>query len=305
MVFNDSEGLGIRRPRFGWSLKRIIIVGLIVILAASILLGSQSFTTIPAGTRGVLLTWGQVTGILGEGLHFIIPFSQKVVLMDVTIQKAETSESTASKDLQEVTTTIAVNYRLNPSFVDAIYIDLRQDYELRVIKPNIEESIKAATALFEAEELVTKRAQVKLEFENTLKDRLQDYQLDILGVSITDFQFSEEFADAVEAKVTAAQRALEAQNKLEQIRYEAQQQIIQAEAAANATVATATAEAQKVIIAAEAQAEAIQLIQEQISQNPEYLQYLSILQWNGVLPYFFGGDVIPFIEVPTNSTSNP
>jgi regulator of protease activity HflC (stomatin/prohibitin superfamily) len=129
--------------------------------------------------------------------------------------------------------------------------------------------------------------------------------LEILGVSITDFQFSEEFANAVEAKVTAAQKALEAKNKLEQIEYEAQQQIIQAEAAANATIATATAEAQRVIIEAEAQAEAIQLIQEQIAQNPEYLQYLSILQWNGVLPYFFGGDVIPFIEVPTNSTSNP
>ena len=102
----------IPQPRFyGWSLKSKILVVLIIISVTSIFLVSQSFTIIPAGTRGVLLTWGQVTDILDEGLNFIIPISQKVVLMDVTIQKAETAESTASADLQEVTTTIAVNYR--------------------------------------------------------------------------------------------------------------------------------------------------------------------------------------------------
>jgi regulator of protease activity HflC (stomatin/prohibitin superfamily) len=242
---------------------------------------------------------------MDEGLHFIIPIAQQVVLMDVTIQKAETSESTASEDLQEVTTTIAVNYRLNPGYVDQIYTELRQDYEFRVVKPNIEESIKASTALYKAEELVTKRAEVKLQFEQIITERLAPFQIDVLSVSITDFQFSAAFAAAIEAKVIAEQRALEALNELEQIRYEAQQQIIQAEAEANATIARAEAQGQKVIIEAQAQAEAIQLIQTQIAQNPEYLQYLSILQWNGVLPYFFGGDVIPFIQVPTNSTSSP
>jgi regulator of protease activity HflC (stomatin/prohibitin superfamily) len=300
------EERGIPKPRFfGWSLKSKILVVLIIISVTSIALGTQSFTVVPAGTRGVLLTWGQVTAILDEGLNFIIPISQKIVLMDVTIQKAETSESTASADLQEVTTTIAVNYRLNPGYVDTIYKDLKQDYENRVVNPNIEESIKATTALYQAEELVTKRAEVKLQFETIIKERLVPYQLEVLSVSITDFQFSEEFSKAIEAKVIAEQSALEAKNKLEQIKYEAQQQIIQAEAEANATIARATAEAQKITIEAQAQAEAIQLIQAQIAQNPEYLQYLSILQWDGILPYFFGGDVIPFIQVPTNSTSSP
>ena len=300
------EAERILEPRFfGSSLKSKILMALIIISVISIALGTQSFKVVPAGMRGVLLTWGEATAILGEGLNFIIPIAQKVILMDVTIQKAETAESTASADLQEVTTTIAVNYRLNPGYVDKIYTDLRQEYEDRVVKPNIEESIKATTALYQAEELVTKRAEVKLQFEIIIKERLAQYQLEVLAVSITDFQFSEEFSKAVEAKVTAEQRALEAKNELEQIRYEAQQLVIQAEAQANATIATATAEAQKVTIEAKAQAEAIQLIQAQIAQNQEYLQYLSILQWDGVLPYFFGGDVIPFIEVPTNSTSSP
>ena len=109
---------------------------------------------------------------------------------------------------------------------------------------------------------------------------------------IVDFQFSVSFKAAIEAKVVAEQRALEALNKLEQIRHEAQQQVIQAEAQANATILKATADA-----------EAIRLIRE--SLTTEYLSYISIQKWDGKLPYFFGGETIPFIQIPTNSTSSP
>jgi prohibitin 2 len=108
---------------------------------------------VPAGTQGVVLTWGSVTGVLSEGLHFIMPVAQQVVFMDVTIQKVQTSESTASKDLQEVTTSIAVNYRVMPDYAGEVYQNLRKECETRVIQLNIEESIKATTALFEAEQL--------------------------------------------------------------------------------------------------------------------------------------------------------
>jgi len=270
----------------------LVAVPIIIVLFAAFLVLARGVVIVPAGTRGVVLTWGQVTGVLGEGLHFITPIAQNVVFMDVTIQKVETSESTASKDLQEVTTTIAVNYRVIPEHTGELYKNLRQEYEVRVIKPNIEESIKATTALFEAEELITKRETVKVSFKEILTERLQEYYLEILSVSIVDFQFSPEFAKAIEAKVTAQQRALEAKNKLEQIRYEAQQQVIQAEAQANATVTRAQAEA-----------EAIRLVRE--SLTPEYLSYISIQRWDGKLPYFLGGQTIPFIQIPTNSTSSP
>ncbi|MDH5441227.1 MAG: SPFH domain-containing protein, partial [Candidatus Bathyarchaeota archaeon] len=107
-----------------------------------------------------------------------------------------------------------MNYRLDSGFVDEIYQNLRQDYVTRVIQPNIEESIKATTAQFKAEELITKRAEVKLKFEEIIGGRLSSYHIDVLSVSITDFQFSREFTEAIEAKVTAQQRALEAKNKL-------------------------------------------------------------------------------------------
>ena len=270
--------------------KVLVAVPLIIILLVAMLMLSQGIVVVPAGTRGVVLTWGSVTAVLGEGLHFIMPVAQQVVFMDVTIQKVQTAESTASKDLQEVTTSIAVNYRVIPDYAGDVYTNLRKEYEARVIQPNIEESIKAATALFEAEELITKRETVKNTFKEILTERVQNYHIEILSVSIVDFQFSTEFAKAIESKVTAQQKALEAKNKLEQIRYEAQQLVIQAEAQANAT-----------ILKAQADALAIALVR--ASLTDEYLTYLAIQKWDGKMPYFFGGDVLPFIQIPTNSTS--
>lgn len=272
--------------------RMLVVVPLIILLVGSLLVLSQGIVIVPSGMRGIVLTWGSVTNVLGEGLHFVTPLVQHVVFMDVTIQKVETSESTASKDLQEVTTTIAVNYRVIPDRAGDVYRILRKEYEYRVIRPNIEESIKAATALFEAEELITKRETVKAKFKEILSQRLAQYHIEVLATSIVDFQFSPEFSKAIEAKVTAQQRALEAKNKLEQIRYEAQQKVIQAEAEANATIARA-----------KAQAEAVRLIRE--SLTADYLTYIAIEKWNGVLPYFFGGETLPFIQIPTNSTSNP
>ena len=279
---------GGRRRRVGKAAFGLVLMA--IVLISAILVTAGAIVIIPAGNRGVLLTWGQVSGIMDEGLHFIMPVMQSAILMDVTIQKAERPESTASEDLQEVTTTLAVNYRLNPGFVDAIYRDLRQDYVTRVIQPNIEETIKATTAQFKAEELITKRAEVKLKFEEILKERMAPYHIDVLSVAVTDFQFSREFTQAIEAKVTAQQRALEAKNKLEQIRYEAQQQIIEAEAYYNAT-----------IVRAQADAESLRLRREQL--DPQILQWLALEKWNGILPYFFGGEAVPFLHVPTNSTA--
>ena len=223
--------LGIDRMEYPMDERRrkrlLVIVPIVILVFAVVVVLARGAVIVPAGTRGVVLTWGSVTGVISEGLHFITPIVQTVELMDVTIQKVETAESTASADLQQVTTTIAVNYRIVPEAAGDIYKTLRQEYEFRVIKPNIEESIKAATALFEAEELITKRELVKSTFKDVLTERVREFDIEILAVSIVDFQFSVVFQRAIEAKVTAQQSALEALNKLEQIRHEAQQQIIQ------------------------------------------------------------------------------
>ncbi len=259
-----------------------LIILLILAISGVVILSTAS-VRIPSGSRGVLLTWGKVEDrILQEGLNFKIPFTQTVVVMNTQIQKAESTEATATADLQEVSTTVVVNYRLDPLNVNKIYTDLRQDYVNRVIKPNIEESIKATTAEYRAEELVTRRADVKATLDDILTERLAIFNIDVVSVSLTDFQFSASFSAAIEAKVTAEQQALVSKNTLEQIRYEAQQQIIQAEAAKNATIRRAEGEAMAVIIEANATAKAIEIITLQMTD--EYASYLWLQQWDGKLP---------------------
>lgn len=289
VAHREDRNFGLNR-RFSFLDRHsgIIAVLVIIVIAAGAFFTS-GFARVPAGYRGVLLTWGKVEErVLPAGLNFIIPFVQTVEMMNVQVQVVESTEATATNDLQEVTTTVAVNYRLNPSYVNMIYRELRQEYATRVIKPNIEESLKASTAQYTAEELITKRAIVKATFDDILAQRLQVFNIEVIAVSLTDFQFSPSFSAAIEAKVTAEQSALEAKNKLEQVRHEAQQQIIQAEAEKNATIARALGEAEAAIIAANATARSIEVITSQMT--PEYAQYLWLTQWDGKLPAVVGGD---------------
>ena len=286
--YDNDRGFRRSSELSGFVVRRSgLIALLVIIIIAGGVLFTQSLVRVPSGYRGALLTWGKVEDkILQEGLNFVMPFVQSVELMNVQVQKAESTESTATLDLQEVTTTIAVNFRLDPLAVNVIYTDLRQDYVSRVIKPNIEESIKAATSLWSAEELITRRASVKETFDEILKERLAVFDINVIAVSLTDFQFSSSFAAAIEAKVTAEQSALEAKNKLEQVRYEAQQQIIQAEAIKNATIARAKGDAEAAIISANATARSIEVITAQMT--PEYAQYLWLINWDGKLPLVVG-----------------
>ena len=266
-----------------------LLVALAIIAVVGVAVLTQATVRVPSGYRGVLLTFGKVEDtILPEGLSFKMPITQSVVYMNVQLQKAESVEATVTKDLQEVSTTVVVNFRLNPGLVNEIYQDLREDYVSRVIEPNIEESLKATTAFFRAEELITKRAEVKATFDEILGERLSIFNIDVVSVSLTDFQFSKTFSDAIEAKVVAEQDALQAKNKLEQIRYEAQQLIIQAEAQKNATIARALGDAQANIIEANATAEAIRRITEQMTD--EYALFLWLNQWDGKLPVVYTGD---------------
>ena len=296
----NQEGKG-----FFTKKKLIGLIVVIVVIVSAVVAFGNATVTIPTGYKGVLLVWGEATQVLPEGLHFINPLGTDVELMNVQIQKAEATEATASEDLQEVTTTVAVNYRLEEAYLLEIYKNFRQDYESRIIAPNIEESLKAATAEYAATELITNREEVKTTFLNILESRVDDFHIEILSVSVTNFQFSPSFTAAIEAKVTAEQKALEAQNKLKQIEYEAQQQVIQASANATATITIAQAQANATVITANATAEAIQTIQVQLT--PEYVQYLVAIGWDGKLPlYWSGNGTMPLLLIPTETpTENP
>jgi len=279
----------------------IIMIVLIVALAGGI--SWNAARSVPAGYVGVLLNWGQPIGTLDAGFHWISPIGQDIELVNIQIQKVEAQEGAASSDLQEVTTSVTVNYQIDQAFAKEVYTNLRDQYESRVIIPAMQDGLKAITPRFQAGELVTRREEAKNAFQDILQQKLQQYHIVIVSVSITNFKFSDQFQAAIDAKVTTEQTALAAQNQLAVVTFQAQQQIINASAAANATITKALGEANATIIRANATAEAVEIIQVQLT--PEYLEYLTILGWDGKLPiYWSANGSMPFILIPTTNATN-
>ncbi len=275
-----------------------VIIGfilLVVVLAASVKI-------VEAGHRGVLLKFGAVdtSASLSEGIHFVTPFRDNVVQLEVRTQKTTENAASASRDLQDVSTQVAVNYHINPETAQLLFQQLGYDYASRVIAPAIQESVKQVTARFNAENLITNRETVKSEIEQQIKQRLAAYNIAVEALSITEFQFSEQFRRAVEAKVEAEQRALQANNDLRRIEIEAQQAEARAVGEQQANIARAEGVRQAAVLQAQGEAEAIQIVEAQLRENPRYLEWLKTQRWDGVLPLVTGGGegATPFIEIP-------
>jgi regulator of protease activity HflC (stomatin/prohibitin superfamily) len=246
------------------------IIGIVIILASLIF---ASFTTIPAGHRGVVIRFSAVTGrVLNEGLQTKMPFLDSVVKMSVQTQKYEADAASASRDLQDVSTTIALNWHLDPSMADEVYREIGLEYISRIAAPAIQETVKQVTAKFNAEDLILKREEVKAAITENLAIRLMERGIITEAVSITEFQFSATFIAAIEAKVAAEQAVFEALNKLERIKVEAQQREEEEKGEANARIAKARGEAEYIRVVTDAQVAANEAIAQ--SLTPEILQYI-------------------------------
>ena len=243
----------------------------VVIIIASLVLGS--FTTIPAGHRGVVIRFSAATGrILDEGLQTKLPFLDSVVEMSVRTQKYEADSSAVTNDLQDVSTTIALNWHLNPGMTAEVYKTLGLQFIDRIAAPAIQETIKQVTSKFNAEDLILRRDEVKNAIAESLSIRLAERGIITETLSITNFQFSATFTAAIEAKVAAEQAVLEAKNTLERVKVEAQQREEQAKGEANARIAQAEGEAEYIRLVTDAQVAANEAIVE--SLTPEILQYI-------------------------------
>jgi len=246
------------------------IIGIVLIIA-SLIFGS--FTTIPAGHRGVVIRFSAVTGtILNEGLQMKLPFIDSVVKMSVQTEKYETGAASASRDLQDVNTTIALNWRLDPSMAAEVYRTLGLQFIDRIAAPAVQETIKQVTAKYIAEDLILKRESVKNEIQENLSNRLLQRGIITETVSITEFKFSSTFVAAIEAKVAAEQAVWEARNKLERVKVEAEQRKAEAIGEADARIAKAEGEAEYIRVVTEAQVAANEAIA--VSLTPEVLQYI-------------------------------
>ena len=264
------------------SLRRVFgggITSLVVVVALAILL-FNSFAIVGAGERGVVFSkfGGVQEQVLGEGLRLKIPFIQTVVPIDVRIQKSETDATASSKDLQTVASRIALNYHISPSEASLVYQRVGASYEERLIDPSVQEAVKAATAQFTAEELITRRAEVSTLIKDMLAERLVPRNIVVDEFNIVDFNFSNVFNQAIEAKQTAEQEALKAQRDLERIKIEAEQKITEAQA----------------------EAESQRLQRETVTDT--ILRLRAIEKWDGVLPQVTSG-AIPFVDLKSLSAN--
>lgn len=266
---NERVNEKIKRLKEGRVFSKILygLVALILLFGA--------FGTVGAGERGILLQFGAVKDkVFDEGLYIKIPFVQQVVIIDVKIQKDEVPATASSKDLQIVTSRIALNYHLAPESVNKIWQEVGKNYNSRIISPAIQESVKAETAKFTAEELITKRETVKEQIKANLAKRLLENFIIVDEFNIIDFDFSAAFNEAIEAKVTAEQLKLKADRDLERIKIEADQRVANAQG----------------------KAKAIQIEAEALRANPQVVELRWIEKWDGKVPIYWG-EASPFIGI--------
>ena len=263
------------RDPFDW--KQIIAIGFVVIL---VIIGFNSFVVINPGEAGVVSVLGKASdGVLLEGVHFKPPLAGKVDIYDITVQKFEVPAQSSTKDLQDLTASFAINFRLDPLQV----VNIRrtqgtlQNIVSKIIAPQTQESFKIAAARRTVEEAITKRDELKQDFDLALGNRLEKYGIIVLDTSVVDLDFSPEFSKAVEEKQIAEQRAQRAV-------YVAQEAEQEAEANVNR---------------AKGQAEAQRLLRETLTA--ELLQKQAIDKWDGKFPQVMGGNgALPFINIDPN-----
>ena len=242
-----------------------IIIGIIVVLVIIVLFAG--IKTVKTGQVGIKTRFGKVVGEeLQAGIHFKIPFIEKINRINVKVDKAEVETEGASKDLQTVSMKLVVNYKVNPKEAKKLYKQVGSKYEQVIIEPAMQESIKSVMSEYTAEQLITKRQEVSNKAIKQLQQEIDKYGLSIENLNITNFSFSKVFDEAIEKKQVAEQETLKAKQELEKAKVEAEKKVVEAEATKKAN----------------------DLLQE--SLNDKILKKQFIEKWNGELPKAITGN---------------
>ena len=291
-------------------ITKFVVLGIVALLV--VILAADSFATVPVGSTGILLTFGKVEDgkALSEGLHIKLPLVQRIVSMDNRVKKLELNTEAFSKDIQTVSATLAVNYRLQAEKSFAIYKTHGTQYEQNIIVPAAHEVLKSVCAQYTAEELISKRAESSDMMRDELDAKLSGMGITVTDFNIIDFDFSDEFINAVEAKQVAEQvkkkAATENETAIAQAEREKQVSIKQSEAEAERVRIEAEAQAQSTLIAAQAKADAVKLAADaeayRLENEGKYvtaslIDKILAENWDGKLPNVVGGDVKGILNV--------
>jgi regulator of protease activity HflC (stomatin/prohibitin superfamily) len=233
--------------------------------------------TVESGERAIVLTNGRVTDVVGDGMHFRAPFFQRIIKVNVKTLGATAPAVAGSRDMQTVHTSVAVNYHVDSEKLVELFSTIGLDVEKKIIDPRIQESVKSVVAKYSADQLLAQRESIKAEISTLLRNLTSPYYIIVEDIQITNFDFSDQYNQAIEAKQTAEQAALTAQNDLKRINIEAEQKI---------SMAKAEAEAIRI------QAQAIQA-----QGGDSYIKLKYIEKWNGVESLYKGGGITPFVNL--------
>ncbi len=295
-----------------------LIIGIIAVIAA-VTLVTNSFTVVQSGHTGVVVVMGKVTGeTFSDGLHFKAPFVSSVAIMDNQVQKTEVETSAVSKDLQTVSSSVAINYHLSAEQSADVYKNIGMGYIDKILAPAIHEATKAVMAKYSAEQLITQRGSVSIEIQTLLTEKTSAYGIIVDELNLTNFDFSAEFNAAIEAKQVAEQNKIKANTEKEQRVIEAEaaasEKTIAANAEAEARKSIAEAEAEALRVKAEAEAEAMRVKAEaeaeankkiSASLNSDVLNNKAIEKWNGEYPEVVAGEGSNMlISIDSNDNNN-
>lgn len=236
-------------------------------VAFLLLLLSLALYSVPAGYVGIVTRWGAVQRIVPPGLGIKIPVAESVHRMSVQTQKDEVEASSASSNLQTVSAIIAVNYRLDGQRASSVFQSIGMNYQDKVVAPAIQNAFKSATAKYTAENLIKLREQVRIDAETELQKQLEPYYIIVENFNIINFDFSPEYNASIEAKQVMEQNVQTAKLELEKAKVEAEQRVVEAQG----------------------QADAQKALNDTGALTAEYLQYLFLSRWNGILPEVISG----------------
>ena len=273
----------------------------------------MAFRTVDTGTVGLLTTFGQVQDkTLGPGMHLVNPISDNIIPMSIQIQKEQQKASAASSDLQDVASTVVVNYHIDQNSAVEIFRTIGLAFPDKIIDPKISEIVKSVSAKYKASQLITEREKVRSQIQTLLSDSLKPYNLLVDGVAITNFEFSPQFTKTIEQTVVAQQELITQQNQLAKVKVDAQQRVAIANATKTANILQAEGTANATVINANGEAQAIELVNNQIKNSPHYVDYFKIKTWNGKLPVVAsnGGNIITlpqdlFNQNNSTNSTNP
>jgi regulator of protease activity HflC (stomatin/prohibitin superfamily) len=236
--------------------------------------------TVDTGHRGIKVRFGQVEGdALTEGLYFVNPVTTSIEQIDTRTQRWDDKTDAYTKDVQVSHIAFTLNYQLRPEAATVVYRTVGRDWANLLIRQVVYQDLKDVIAKWDAVDLIANRQKATDDAQAAIVRDLQQRDIIVSGFFLNDISFSDEFDKAVEAKVIAAQQALQAQNQTERIRQEAQQKVI----------------------AAQAEAQSMKIRADALSQNPKLVEWEAVQKWNGVLPQYTLGGSIPFIQMPTSS----